>query len=273
MTPAFIKMNGLGNDFVIVTDPFHPSSGAVRALADRRLGVGCDSVIALEPSGEADIRMRVWNADGGEAGACGNATRCVAWLLARTRRGEGVDIEVGGRILHAQVDGDQVSVDMGAPGLGWRDIPLAWDMDTREIQLRVTPQLSSPGCVSMGNPHAIFFVDHAETAPVERVGPIVEHHWLFPARTNVGFCQPLAPDRLRLRVWERGAGLTRACGTGACAALVVAHRRGLCGREATLLLDGGALDIHWREEDDHVIMSGPVAVEFTGRLPELADAA
>ncbi len=152
----------------------------MRALADRRLGVGCDSVIALEASGVADVRMRIWNADGGEAGACGNATRCVAWLLARTRGGKRFDIEVGDRVLHAEVDGERVSVDMGAPGLGWRDIPLAWEMDTREIQLRVTPELSGPGCVSMGNPHAVFFVDDVLTAPVERVGPIVENHWLFP---------------------------------------------------------------------------------------------
>ena len=142
-------------------------------------------------------------------------------------------------------------------------------MDTREVQLRIDSNLVGPGCVSMGNPHAVFFVPDAEEAPVATAGPQVESHWLFPDRVNVGFASITGPDRIRLRVWERGAGITRACGTGACAAVVAAHRRGLVGRSATVILDGGELEIVWREEDDHVLMTGPVAVEFTGRLPKL----
>jgi diaminopimelate epimerase len=164
-----------------------------------------------------------------------------------------------------------VAVDLGPPRLGWRDIPLAEEMDTRGIELQVgpidAPLLHTPGCVSMGNPHVVFFVADADAAPAAEVGPLIERHPLFPEGVNVGFCEVRAPDRLRLRVWERGAGLTKACGTGACAALVAAARRGLCARRAEVLTDGGALEVDWREADDHVIMTGPVAVEFTGALP------
>jgi diaminopimelate epimerase len=165
---------------------------------------------------------------------------------------------------------ERVTVDMGAPRLRWDEIPLAEEMDTRGIELQVgpidAPVLHTPGCVSMGNPHVVFFVGDAEQAPVVEVGPLIEHHRLFPEGVNVGFAEIQAPDRIRLRVWERGAGLTKACGTGACAALVAAHRRGLAGRSATLALDGGELLIEWREADDHVLMTGPVAVEFRGEL-------
>jgi diaminopimelate epimerase len=160
---------------------------------------------------------------------------------------------------------------MGAPGVDWRDIPLAEEMDTRKVELQVgpidAPLLHTPGCVSMGNPHVVFFVPDADAAPVREVGPLIEHHPLFPEGVNVGFAEIQTPGRIRLRVWERGAGLTRACGTGACAALVAAHRRGLTGREAAVVLDGGELHIEWREADGHVLMTGDVAVEFTGILP------
>ncbi len=270
MGPPFIKMNGLGNDFVIVAGDVTPSTAEVRAIASRKAGIGCDQLIVLGPSLRGDVAMRIWNPDGSPAERCGNAERCVAWLTMRSSGRDDAVIENGDRLSYARAsEGGGVTVDMGVPALGWRDIPLAWEMDTREIQLRLGVELKGPGCVSMGNPHTVFFVPDAETAPVATAGPVVETHWLFPERVNVGFASVVDPERIRLRTWERGAGLTRACGTGACAALVAAHRRGLTGRSATLLLDGGELQITWREADDHVLMTGPVAVEFTGRLPEM----
>jgi diaminopimelate epimerase len=276
MSRPFVKMNGLGNDFVVVearSAPFTPSAGEVRAIADRAGGIGCDQLIAIEPSQRADAFMRIWNADGDEVGACGNGARCVAWLLMEATGGDAATIETASGILDARRAGDKlVSIDMGPPGLDWEDIPLAEKMDTRGIELQVgpidAPILHTPGCVSMGNPHVVFFVPDAEAAPVAEVGPMIEHHRLFPARVNVGFAEIKSAGRIRLRVWERGAGLTRACGTGACAALVAAHRRRLCARAAVVELDGGELMIQWRETDNHVLMTGPVEVEFTGRLPE-----
>jgi diaminopimelate epimerase len=278
MSRPFLKMNGLGNDFVVVearSAPFAPTPEEVRAIADRNTGIGCDQLIAIEPAprGEgADVFMRIWNADGGEVAACGNATRCVAWLLTEASDHKKVVIATKAGPLVAERVGDQrVRVDMGRPGLGWRDIPLAEEMDTRGIELQVgpidAPVLHTPGCVSMGNPHVVFFTPDAETAPVKEVGPMIEHHRLFPERANVGFAQIISRDRIRLRVWERGAGETQACGTGACAALVAAARRGLTGRKATVVLNGGELEIEWREDDDHVLMTGPIEVEFTGSLP------
>lgn len=284
MSRPFLKMNGLGNDFVVVEarpdSPlglFRPGVAEARAIADREAGIGCDQIIAIEPSeGQGgDAFMRIWNADGGEVEACGNATRCVGWLLMEAAGRDQVVIDtVVGPLVASRAGERRVTVDMGEPGLGWRDIPLAEDMDTRGVELQVgpidDPVLHTPGCVSMGNPHVVFFVPDAETAPVTEVGPMIEHHHLFPERANVGFAQIKSPDRIRLRVWERGAGLTKACGTGACAALVAAHRRGLVGRKATIEMDGGELVIEWREADGHVLMTGDVAVEFTGVLPSAA---
>jgi diaminopimelate epimerase len=273
MTRPFVKMNGLGNDFVIVhagRTPFVPSAAEARAIADRRSGIGCDQLIVLAPAAGADASMRVWNADGGEAGACGNGTRCAGWLLMEASSADRAEIVTqAGRLVVERAAGGQVTADLGAPGLDWRDIPLAREMDTREITLRVENGLAAPGCVSMGNPHTVFFVKDAEAAPALRVGPVVEHDPLFPERCNVGFAQVKARDRIRLRVWERGAGLTRACGTGAAAALVAARRRGLTGRAATVEMDGGELEVFWRHADGHVLLTGPVAVEFTGVLPAL----
>jgi diaminopimelate epimerase len=275
MSRPFLKMNGLGNDFVVVealTAPFAPSAAEVRAICDRQRGIGCDQLVVFEPSANADARVRFWNADGEAVGACGNASRCVGWLLMQASgRGEAA-LETDDRRLVASAAGERrVTVDMGAPGLDWRDIPLEEEMDTRGIELQVgpidDPLLHTPGAVSMGNPHVVFFVPDAEGAPVREVGSLIEHHRLFPEGVNVGFAQIKAPDRIRLRVWERGAGLTKACGTGACAALVAALRRGLCDRRAVRELDGGELEIEWREADDHVLMTGAIAVEFTGALP------
>ena len=277
MSRPFLKMNGLGNDFVVVqapaSAPFAPTPGEVRAIASRGPdGVGCDQLVAVEPSARGDAFMRIWNADGEEVSACGNAARCVGWLLTQASGRDGAAIETRAGLLHAQVAGERrITVDMGAPGLGWRDIPLAEEMDTRGIELAVgpptAPVMHTPGCVSLGNPHVVFFVPDAAAAPVREVGPMIEHHPLFPEGVNVGFLQVRAADQLRLRVWERGAGLTLACGTGACAALVAASRRGKAAREADVELDGGTLRIAWREADDHVLMTGDVALEFTGVLP------
>ncbi|MGI9170823.1 MAG: diaminopimelate epimerase, partial [Caulobacteraceae bacterium] len=218
MDRPFVKMNGLGNDFVVVPaagTPFLPSAEEARAIADRAAGIGCDQLIAIAPSRRADAFMRVWNADGGEVGACGNGARCVGWLIMEAAGRDEASLETAAGVLAVQRAGESaVEVDMGPPGLDWRDIPLARAMGTREVSLDIEAGLAAPGCVSMGNPHVVFFVDDADGAPVARLGPIVEHHRLFPERANVGFAQVKARDRLRLRVWERGAGLTRACGTG-----------------------------------------------------------
>jgi diaminopimelate epimerase len=274
MSRPFLKMNGLGNDFVVVearSAPFEPSAADVRAIADRTTGVGCDQLIVIEPGEGVDARVRFWNSDGEEIGACGNGTRCVGWLLMQASGKDHAVIESRAGLLVASRVGERlVSVDMGKPRLDWADIPLAREQDTRalDVTLYEDPALTgAPACVSMGNPHVVFFVDDLEAAPVAAAGPAIERHPLFPQGVNVGFAQVINRDRIRLRVWERGAGLTTACGTGACAALVAAARRGLTERSAVLELDGGELLIEWRAEDDHVIMTGPAAVDFAGELP------
>lgn len=278
MGRPYVKMNGLGNDFVVVEarndsgkDAFRPTPEQVRAWADRETGIGFDQLIAIEPSDRADAFMRVWNADGGEVETCGNALRCIGWLLMEAAGRDTASIDTLGGLTQARRAGERmVSIDMGEPGLDWTDIPLAEQMDTRGIELQVgpidAPLFHTPGAVSMGNPHVVFFVPDAEAVAVREVGSLVEHHPMFPQGVNVGFAEPRG-DQIRLRVWERGAGLTKACGTGACAALVACNRRGLSPRKATLLLDGGALEVEWRESDNHVIMTGPLEVEGTGMLP------
>ena len=268
-------MNGLGNDFAVVEArdaAFRPSPEQVRRWADRAGGIGFDQLIAIEPSGEADAFMRIWNADGGEVQQCGNAARCIAWLLMEASGRPAITLDTTGGVLQAGRAGARSrTVDMGAPRLDWRDIPLSEPMDTRGIELQVgpidDPVLHTPGCVSMGNPHVVFFVPDVGAAPVREVGPLVEHHLLFPEGVNVGFAQVESRNRIRLRVWERGAGETRACGTGACAALVAASRRGLTDREAAVEAPGGQMRIEWRESDGHVLMTGPVELEGTGTLP------
>jgi diaminopimelate epimerase len=273
MSRPFLKMNGLGNDFVVVearSAPFAPSAADVRAIADRANGIGCDQLIVIEPGEGVDARVRFWNSDGEEVSACGNGTRCVGWLLMQASGKDHAVMESRAGMLVAKRAGERlVSVDMGKPRLDWRDIPLAREQDTRALDavLYQDPSLATaPGCVSMGNPHVVFFPPDIDAVPIRTIGPIVEHHALFPEQVNVGFAQVLGRDRIRLRVWERGAGLTQACGTGACAALVAAARRDLTDRTATLVLDGGELLIEWRD-DDHVVMTGPAAVDFAGELP------
>ena len=271
----FIKMHGLGNDFVVIDArerAFAPDAARVRALADRRAGVGCDQLILVEKprSPLADAFMRIRNADGGEVAACGNATRCVAELLMREKGGTHVVIETAAGLLDAEATTDGlIGVDMGRISFDWRDIPLAEPVDPLNLPVEAGP-LRNGVAVNVGNPHAVFFVDNVERVPLEHVGPLIERHPLFPERTNVEAAEVRGRDRLRLRVWERGAGLTRACGTGACAAAVAAAKRGLTDRAVTVELDGGVLRIEWLR-DDHVRMTGPVATAFTGLLdPSLA---
>ena len=271
----YIRMNGAGNAFIVVQafeEGFHPTEDQVRALASPEAGLGgFDQLIGVEPSETADAFMRVWNADGSMVQTCGNALRCVGWLLLEATDKEEVVIDTLGGPTTARRAGDhQVTVDMGAPRLDWAEVPLAEEMDTRGIELQVgpidAPVLHTPGAVSMGNPHVVFFTDRQDDAFVIGTGSLIEHHPLFPEGVNVGFAHVLAPDRIRLRVFERGAGLTKACGTGACAALVACARRGLTGRKATVVVDGGELVIDWEETTGHVFMTGPVEVERTGVL-------
>src|SRR6185437_4862656 len=265
---SFVKMHGLGNDFVVVDarhDPFPLDERRARAIADRRTGVGCDQLITLEPPREAtaDLFMRIRNADGGEVDACGNATRCIAALLLEERGGERVVVETNAGLLVAQpAAGGRISVDMGPARLLWNEIPLREAQDTLHVPLTLGP-LADPVCTNIGNPHATFFVADAAAIDLPALGPALEHHSLFPERANIGIAELVAPDRLRLRVWERGVGITRACGTGACAAVVAASRRGLTGRTAEVVLEGGSLTIAWRA-DGHVVMTGPAATSFHG---------
>jgi len=275
MSRPFLKMNGLGNDFVVVEtgrEPFDPAPDQVRAWAARDgSGVGFDQLIGVSSDGGPEPLVRFWNSGGEEVSACGNGSRCVGWLLMKASGKDEARFRTAERALSAVRAGDAVSVDMGEPRLDWTQIPLAEEMDTRNIELQIgpidNPRLHTPGAVSMGNPHVVFFVSDIDEVDVARDGSLIENHPLFPQGVNVGFAQVKSRDRIRLRVWERGAGLTKACGTGACAALVACHRRGLTGREATLELDGGELVIEWREADNHVIMTGAVEVEYSGVLP------
>jgi diaminopimelate epimerase len=267
----YLKMNGCGNDFVIIDararGSLPLSANQARAIADRDSGVGCDQVIAIERSIRADAFMRIWNHDGGESYACGNAARCVAWMLMEEGGAASRQLETGVGVLYAERSGpNAIKVDMGAPLLRWDEIPLARPMDTEKMNFSAGG-LEGPGAVNMGNPHAVFFVEDVAAAPADQIGPKVEKDPMFPEGVNVGFAEVRSAEQIRLRVWERGAGLTQACGTGACAAVVAAHRQGRTGRKVEVLVDGGTLQIEWRESDDRVIMTGPVELEGAGDLP------
>ncbi|MGK9165554.1 diaminopimelate epimerase [Inquilinus limosus] len=267
----FWKMHGLGNDFVVLDArerpiTIHPDQA--RRIADRHRGVGFDQLLVIEPAQTdgADVFMRILNADGTESGACGNGTRCVAALvMADTGEDRAVIATRGGLLECRSAPSGAVTVDMGPARLGWQDIPLAHEADTLHLPVS-SGLLSDPVGVSMGNPHAIFFVPNAEAVPIDGVGPVLEHDPLFPERANIGVVQVLGRDRLRYRVWERGVGITQACGSGACAAAVAAVRRGLAERTAWVDLDGGTLLIEWRESDGHVLMTGPAETSFAGIL-------
>lgn len=268
----FVKMHGLGNDFVVFDGRRDPAvldldNATAARIADRKTGVGCDQLIVIEPARDdlADAFMRIRNNDGGEVQACGNATRCVASIVMGELGRKDVIIQTVVGLLDANglVDG-RVTVDMGQVKLDWRDIPLGQAVDTNHIPLSLGGLSDAVG-VNVGNPHAVFFVDDAESIDIEKLGPVLEHHEMFPERANIEVCSIIGEDRIRMRVWERGVGVTRACGTGACAAGVAAARRGLTGRKTEIILDGGPLTIEWLP-DDHVLMTGPVATSFSGFL-------
>jgi len=260
MSFRFHKMHGLGNDFVVIDarqQPVAIDAARARAIADRREGIGCDQVILIEPSTVADARMRIWNSDGSEVEACGNASRAVALLLGRQST-----LETLAGTLQLAIDGALATVDMGSPRFGWDEIPLGYAMDTAHLPVG-WDDLSDPAAVNVGNPHVIFFVEDCDSVDLERLGPQIEHDPLFPDRVNVNVATVEAPDRVRLRVWERGAGLTRACGTGACATAVAAIRSGRVESPVTVALPGGELLIDWAPGGS-ISMSGPATHVFTG---------
>lgn len=272
-TVPFTKMHGLGNDFVVLDGRARAislSAGDVRRIADRRRGVGCDQLVVIEPSDRAGAFMRVHNADGGEAPACGNAARCLANALMNELGADAVALDTAAGRLEASRDGSgMVTVDQGPARTGWRDIPLAREMDTLHMDLsvggRAVTALNDAVGVNVGNPHAVFFVDDVDSVDLASVGPGLERHALFPERANISIARVCARDSIRVRVWERGVGVTSACGTAACAVAVAGARRRLTDRSVDIRLDGGNLQVRWRE-DGHVLMTGPVATSFTGVL-------
>lgn len=264
----FLKMHGLGNDFVILDGrralpDLTPE--LIRKISHRNFGVGCDQLIVMEPSSKADVFMRIFNPDASESGACGNATRCVASLVMKETGREAITIETIAGILPCTKTGELVTVNMGQPQLEWQAIPLAAAADTLNIQLGAEG-VANPVCVNMGNPHAVFFVDDAEAVAIERLGPKFERDAIFPKRSNIEFVHVIDRAHVRARVWERGAGVTLACGSGACAVAVAAVRRGLTGRSVNVEMDGGTLQLEWREADNCVYMTGPVALVYEGNL-------
>jgi diaminopimelate epimerase len=275
---TFIKMHGAGNDFVVLdlrAGGDAPSAAEAVAIADRHRGVGCDQIVLIGPSqtGLAELGLRFLNSDGSESGACGNGTRCVADFLMRETGADHLALETAAGILDCARERDgRVIVDMGRARTEWHEIPLAEARDTLHLGIG-EGSVRDPVAVNMGNPHAVFFVSDVAKVSIETLGPRFERHPLFPERANIGFAQVMAPDRVRLRVWERGAGLTLACGSGACAALVAAVRRNLTQRKAALELDGGTLQLEWLD-NGHVLMSGPTATAFHGTLdPSLLNGA
>ena len=271
MATSFLKMHGAGNDFVVFDErpaPLGLTQARAAAIAHRRTGIGCDQFIVIEPpppGSIADAFMRIRNPDGSEAGACGNATRCVVALLAAETDRTDITIQTIAGLLPSRLLPDgRVTVDMGPARLDWTDIPLARACDTLHLPLSLGP-VSDPAACSMGNPHATFFVPDVLGLDIETLGPALETNPIFPQKANIGFAEIQSPTRIRLRVWERAAGLTLACGSGACATIVNAARRNLTGRHATIEMDGGTLELEWRE-DGHVLMTGPVATSFQGTI-------
>ncbi|GGC49706.1 diaminopimelate epimerase [Chelatococcus reniformis] len=272
---AFLKMNGLGNEIVILD--LRGSAHVVTPAEARAIAGGSDShfdqlMVLHDPvTSRAAAFMRIYNSDGSDSAACGNGTRCVAWALAREGAPDELVLETAsGALASSRIAPELFTVDMGEPRFDWREIPLARDVgDTSLFDLEVPgwPGLGRASAVSMGNPHLIFFIRDPMSYHFDTLGPLLERHPLFPERVNVSFAEVMSPTHVDLRVWERGAGPTKACGTAACATAVAAARRGLTEREATITLPGGDLDIFWRESDRHVLMTGPVELEWEGRLP------
>lgn len=268
---AFVKMHGLGNDFVVFDardSAFALTSPQAKAVADRHFGIGCDTVVVVRPGGaETDASILFFNADGTESDSCFNASRCVARLLLDERGLARVKLSTkAGMLICTDAGKGQVMVDVGPPRLDWGQVPVASAVDTTQFALDIEGMSVPVSAVSMGNPHCILFVPDAEKAPVTTLGPKIETLPFFPNRTNVEFAQVLDQGRIRMRVWERGVGTTLACGTGACATAVAAIRRGLTGRKVAIALNGGTLLVEWRKEDGHVLMTGPTALAFRGRV-------
>lgn len=276
----FRKMNGLGNDFIIVDGRseercFTPEQ--VHAWSNRQSGIGCDQFIVMEKSDMADLCMRIYNAEGHEVESCGNASRCVADIVFTETGADAATIDTkGGLLVCRKSDADLITVDMGVPKFGWQDIPLAEEFyDTRGIELQIgpidAPILHTPSAVNVGNPHAIFWVDDLEVTDLSKTGPLLENHPIFPERANISLARVISSGHVEVKVWERGVGLTRACGTAACAVAVSAARTKRTGREVTITLPGGDLMIEW-DQRDHILMTGPVSYDFEGELPVLEDA-
>jgi len=265
---SFIKMHGLGNDFVIIDGrEKHPhlTPNALRAIGDRHRGIGYDQLIVLEPSADADVFMRIYNCDGTEAEACGNATRCVAHLImAEIKQDQAVVETVAGFLNGTQSANGTVVINMGLPKLGWQEIPLAQNEDTLRIPIQAGP-LSNPVGVNMGNPHLVFFVEDAEAIDLEKWGPVLEHDSLLPQKANISVASLNTDGSIRLRVWERGVGITLACGSAACAVIVAATKRNLVQGSATVHLNGGPLEMRWAD-DGSVFMGGAIAFSFSGEI-------
>ena len=274
----YLKMNGLGNDFVVVDARLSGqrfTADQVRRIADRATGIGADQLIVMEkPNADGvDVFMRIYNQDGSQIDACGNASRCIAGLLARELGRDTITLQTNAGLLFAQVHGEVVTVDMGKPRFDWDQIPLAEPFaDTTGIELQIgpidAPVLHTPSVVNVGNPHCIFWVDDVERFDLGRSGPLLENHPIFPDRANITLAQVISRDHIKIRVWERGAGLTRACGTAACATGVAAVRKGLANRRVKVDLPGGPLTIDWRESDSHILMTGPWSLDGEGVMPE-----
>jgi len=272
----FRKMNGLGNDFVVLdarSRRLAISETQAKAIADRKTGIGCDQLIVMENSPHADVRMRIWNAEGGEVQSCGNASRCIADIVMVEKKTSSVTIDTLGGLLRAQQAGkDLVCIDQGKPRFDWKDIPLSESFpDTRHIELQIgpidAPLIHSPSVVNVGNPHCIFWVSNLDIVDLARVGPMIENHPLFPERTNVTLARVIARDHVVLKVWERGAGLTRACGTAACAVMAAGYRLKLINAQCRVTLPGGDLFMAINPDNGHVLMTGPLEYEYEAVLP------
>ena len=271
MKKPFIKMHGLGNDFVVIDstkNQYTINKSSIQLISDRRFGVGCDQVIEMKPSAKEDIYMKIYNSDGTEAEACGNAARCVAGLLFASNQKKEVSIETVAGVLKAESEEDGlIKVDMGKPSFFWKDIPLSSDISHISFE---ELSLINGLAVNMGNPHIVFFVKDINEVDINKVGPLVENSSYFPEKVNVEVCQIINKSKIKVTVWERGAGKTLACGTGACAALVAACKNNLTDPAAEIVLNGGSLNITWNvNSDEHVIMSGPIAVSFLGDFSTL----
>lgn len=265
----FKKMNGLGNDFVVLDarkSPIELTPEQIVAVADRKRGVGFDQILVMEPSDKADFFMRVINSDGTTDTVCGNGTRCVAQLFMDETGRKEVAIDTIGGVVYAEQAGDLVRVNMGQPRTRWQDMPLAEERDIFNLNFPEFPELPAGIVASIGLPHTVFFVENAEKVDVAGLGSKLEVHPLFPQRTNVEFCHIVNSHHIRMRVWERGAGITEACGSGACSVLVAAVQRGLVQDWAEIQMDGGSLHIEWRKSDNCVYMTGPTAIAFSGFL-------